>query len=284
MNRQSEKSRLEIRRILVTLDASRQSILRVEAAAELASDLQAELFGLFVEDANLLRMAELPFVREFNGLSPIGRRIEAEVLKQDLRVQSDRMRRILAEAAAARGVPWTFRVARGSVATEVLSAASEADLIIVGKMSWDPAGGRRLGSTVRMILSHGRGMTMVVQEEMRRTAPVSLIFDGSDLSEKAAQVAVHLTRIRKSLLNVFILAPDRGKAEDYQARLSGELHAEQIRGKFYYIINPSLRRIAWFAQTYGEGPMVLPCGGTLLQGDALCSLVSEVRNPVLLVR
>ena len=46
---------LIIRRILVALDTSKHSLAALEAADELAAWLKAELFGLFVEDINLLR-------------------------------------------------------------------------------------------------------------------------------------------------------------------------------------------------------------------------------------
>jgi len=44
-------------RILVVLDASRQGFAALEAAAALAGQLRAELHGLFIEDASLLKLA-----------------------------------------------------------------------------------------------------------------------------------------------------------------------------------------------------------------------------------
>jgi nucleotide-binding universal stress UspA family protein len=284
MKREGGENRPEIRRILVTLDASSQSVKRVEAATELASDLEAELVGLFVEDTNLLRMAELPFVKEFSPFSPFGQRVEARALEREFRAQSARMRRVLASAADARAVPWTFRVARGLVTTEVLLAASEADLIVLGKMTWAPAGVRRMGSTVRMILSQGRSMTMVMQEEYRWTVPISLIYDGSDSSEKGVIVASHLARIRKGGMNVFILAPKGETSVQYRSRVDDTLRDRQVKADFYFIVNPSLNTLAWFLRGYGKGPLVLPCGSGLFQEEALCSFITDIPNPVLLVR
>jgi nucleotide-binding universal stress UspA family protein len=276
--------RLEIRRILVALDASSPSLARVETAAELAAHLQAELVGLFVEDVNLLRVAELPFVREVSLFLPTSRRIRLEQLQRELRAQSDRMRRALAAAATAREVPWMFRVARGSVVTEVLSAASEADLMILGKMTWSPSGGRRLGSTARTILLRGHGLTLVLQEETRWTVPVSVIFDGSDLSAKALNVAAHLVEMRDGRLNVFVVASDREAARIKQAQVVEELENRKLGADFRLVINPSLTKLAWLVQMLGGGPVVLPCSGSLLQGEGLCSLINAISNPVLLVR
>jgi nucleotide-binding universal stress UspA family protein len=274
-------SQLEISRILVALDASLRSMVRVETAAEVAANFQAELIGLFVEDVNLLRVAQFPFIRENSLFSSTSRRIRLEEIQQDLRAQSNRMRRALAAAASARKVPWTFRVARGSVAREVLTAASEGDLIILEKMTWSLSGGRRLGSNVRMILLQGRGSTLILQEETSLTVPVSVIFDGSDLSSRALNLAARLVQAGDGRLNVFILAPDRETARKMQADVLAELERRKLGADFRLMISPSL---AWLLQTHGRGPVVLPCSGSLLHGEGLCSLVYEVSNPVLLVR
>jgi nucleotide-binding universal stress UspA family protein len=284
MNRAQEDSRLEIRRILVTLDDSFRSIKRVETAVELAASLKAELIGLFVEDANLLRIAELPFAREIGMFSPVGRQIRLEQLHWELRAHSERMRRALASAAADRKVPWEFKVARGPVVAEVLAAAMESDLMIVGRKTWTHAGARRLGSTVRMILTQGQGMTLIIQEHVGWSTPVSLVFDGSELSFKALNVAAHLAQIREGRLSVFIVASDREAARTMQARVFSLLANLRLDADFRLLINPSVNTLAWLVQTHGSGPVVLPCSGDFLEGEGLCSLVSEVTNPVLLVR
>jgi nucleotide-binding universal stress UspA family protein len=285
MNEANRNSSSEIRRILVAVDASPHSLARIETAAELAANLQAELIGIFVEDANLLRMAELPFAREISMFSPIVRRIELERLQWELRAQADRMRRVLASAAESRKVPWAFSKARGSVAAEVLAAASEADLIIVGKMTWAPAGARRLGSAVQMILRQGRGLTLVMHERTSWSLlPITVIFDGSDLSHKALHIAVRLVQIHGGRLNVMILASDRETARGKQAKVAEELSERKLAAEFRLLINPTLNTVAWLVQNMGSNPLVLPCSENILQGEELCSLIRDVDNPVFLVR
>ena len=72
-----EARELVIRRILVALDASRHSLAALEAAAELAARLKAELVGLFVEDIDLLRLAGLPFAREIRYPSAIIQQLDS---------------------------------------------------------------------------------------------------------------------------------------------------------------------------------------------------------------
>ncbi len=62
-------------RILVALDASSDSRAAVEAAVNLAARFNAELTGIYVEDENLLRLADLPFVQEVGHFSATCRHI-----------------------------------------------------------------------------------------------------------------------------------------------------------------------------------------------------------------
>ena len=55
---------MTLRRIVVGLDAGPRDRAALEAAAQLAARMQAELVGLFVEDIDLLHLAGLPFARE----------------------------------------------------------------------------------------------------------------------------------------------------------------------------------------------------------------------------
>lgn len=279
-----EKDQFAIRSILVTLDASPYSARRARAAAELAAEFGAELVGLFVEDINLLNLAALPIAREVSPFSSAMRQLNREQLQREFRTQSEAVRRTLAAAADARGVDWTFRVVRGAVTSAIIAEAATADLIILGRMTWPPAGTRRLGSTVRMILQEGQGLTMIVHEEVSFSVPVTLVFDGSELGEKALKVAIKLSKLRDGNTNVLILAPEVGRARQLQEAAREELGRVGLSGRFRSLIRPSLTTMTWWLETEARGPIVLPCSGELLQGETLCALVDRISNPVVLVR
>ena len=92
-----------IRRILVALDASPHSFAALEAAAHLAAHLEAELSGLYVEDENLLRGAELPITRMVGSFSGEVRPVERGDMEQQLNVQAARARRALEQIAVPSG-------------------------------------------------------------------------------------------------------------------------------------------------------------------------------------
>jgi nucleotide-binding universal stress UspA family protein len=211
----NQERTLSIRRILVALDASPHSLAALETAAELAAGLHAELRGLFVEDINLIRLAQLPFAREVSYFSTEFRRVELHQLEQQLRAQANRLRDIMAAVADRANIPWELRIVRGSVASEVLTAAADTDLIVMGKLGRSLAG--RMGSTTKLLVMHGRGLTMIMQQDYRLTLPVIVIYDGSMLAKKALEAAIHLAKTRDGRLRIFILAKDKDVAIDLQA-------------------------------------------------------------------
>lgn len=102
------------------------SARELEATAQLAQRVDAELLGLFVEDADLLRFAELPFALEIGHASAQRRRPDPAALQREMRELAAAAERALADIAARMPVRWSFRVTRGYAATELLAAAAEA--------------------------------------------------------------------------------------------------------------------------------------------------------------
>src|SRR5690606_18170282 len=145
-------------------------------------------------------------------------------------------------------------------------------------------GFRRLGSTVRVVLQESRGVTMVLHEEISLSVPITLVVDGSPLGEKALEVAIRLSKMRELSPYILILAQDKDSAYRLQESVQEQLAKEGLSGRFRTLVKPSLASLTWWLETEARGPVVLPCSGELLQGEALCTLVDRISNPVVLVR
>jgi hypothetical protein len=98
--------------------------------AELASVLQLELLGLFLDDSSLRDLARFPFVREFRGPAAGWQPIDIERVSRDLEVAAGNLRRIFERATQELETAARFEVARGSLA-EIIAASSRADDIFV---------------------------------------------------------------------------------------------------------------------------------------------------------
>jgi nucleotide-binding universal stress UspA family protein len=270
---------------MAALDASPASRFAVRTAVDLAARFKAELVGLFVEDINLLRAARLPFVREVGAVSPTARRLDVGDVRRELRAQAEQMRRLLALAADLRRIPWEFRVRHGPVAAEVLAAAADADLMIMGRAGRALGGGRRLGSTARLMVLQRAGLTFILTADLRSLAgPVTVLFDGSAASLKALQIAAPLAEETDPRLAVVLVAEDREEARELESTALLGLHGSTLSADFRVRVRPGHKDLIWQVRTVGDGAVLLPCGRERLQGETLCSLVDEIPNPVLLVR
>jgi len=279
-----EAHQLVIRRILVGLDASRHSLAALEAAADLAARMEAELVGLFVEDINLLRLAELPFAREVGGFSATRRRLDSRQLERQLHVQAQRARRALEAQARRVQVHWSFKVTRGGVALELLSAASEADLVILGRAGHFASGTGHLGSTARGVVSGATCSALVMTQGRQLRLPVLVVFDGSPLAWKTLSVAAGLVREEDRHLAVFVLAEGMQEAQGLKRKLAKWLRERDLVARYRLLAKTSLGRLLESIEREGCGTLVLPAASVYLEGAELLTLLDELEIPVLLVR
>ncbi len=271
-------------RIVVALDASPHSLAALEAAVALAADLQAELLGLFVEDADLLRLAGLSFAQELGLYSATPRPLDEPRLERELRARACRAEQALAALADRAQVRWSFRVVRGTISAELLAAAAEADLISLGRTGWSLAGRRRVGSTARTILSQASRPALVVRQGAHLELPLMVVYDGSALAGKALTTAARLSQGKEGELLVLVAADDPAETGRLQAQAAGWLQARDVPVRFRQLTEATVSTLVQALKTEGCGTLVLPAETTLLRDEALTTLVEDLDFPMLLIR
>jgi nucleotide-binding universal stress UspA family protein len=273
-----------IRRILVALDASLHSLAALDAASELADTLKAELIGIFVEDVNLLYLAGLPFAREVRYLSGADRPLDSLSMERALRVQAEQVRQTLAGVARRRQIRWSFRVVRGQVAAELLTAAQEADLLALGRASWALTRRVRLGATAREVVTQALGPVLLLQHGHAICPPVQLVYDRSAAARRALTTATHMVSITGGHLTVIIVTDAPDGAQRLQEEIGGQLQAQQIKGHYRQLVNPSAAELAQALRTTGGGTLIISADNPLLEGEGLSTLLDAIDCSVVLVR
>ena len=280
-----ERQALTIKRILVALDASPHSLAALEAAVDLAARFQAELAGLFVEDENLLRLADLPFVSEVGIFTATRRRIDGKELERQIRVQSRRARRVFTVTTERARVRWSFRVVRGTVLSEVLTAAAEADMLVLGKAGWSLLRRGRLGSTVRGILPERFGLALILKEGTCLGARLAVVYDGSPTAERALIAADTLRQEPDDdqALIVLLLAEEPQRALTLQAQAASRLADRDAVARYRSLTSANVLRLVDILQAEECGTLVLPAQTSALQNSVLVTLLENLDLPVLLV-
>jgi nucleotide-binding universal stress UspA family protein len=181
---------LRVQRIVVAIDESPHAHAALEAAAELARRARAELLGVFVEDAELMRVAGLPFAAELSYLTGEVRALDEGRMQRALDAQAARVRASFESAAKRHGVAGEFRTARGLVRAELTAAARLGEMLVLGKAS--RARAASLGSTARSLIKQAPGTVVVLKHGAQLTSPVLVPFDGSNGSLRALAMAKQL--------------------------------------------------------------------------------------------
>lgn len=272
----------EVERILVALDPSEHSSAALEAAARMASRLDAELMGLFVEDVNVRRLAELPFAQEVGLFTAGCRRVETQELSRQLRVQAGTIRRRFRTTTRRVETRCTFREVRGRVAPEVLRAAAEADVVILGKGAWSPFETEHLTPAVREVLSRAPASTLVLRAGARVEPPMRAVYDGTPLGDRALSIAARLAE--DGHLMVFILADDPDMASRLREAARERLKELELELTFQTLTETSVSRLAHLVAHQELGMLVMPADDESLEDQALLDFLDETGAPVLLVR
>jgi nucleotide-binding universal stress UspA family protein len=278
-----EERDLVIRRILVALDTSAHSRAALEAAAELAEQFRAELVGVFVEDVNLLRLTQLPFTREVGFYSARERQLRPHELERHLRAQAQRLRRLLRSVAQRAELTWSFDVTRGRTVDELLRAAEQVDLIILGRRGRTVVRRRHLGSTARAMVDSAPAMTLLLHEGACLGTPIMAVYDGSTVGQRAVAAAAALAASRNARLTV-ILADSREDVGRLRDQAQRQLADEDLAVRYVALTSSTASRLASVVQTEGCGLLVLPAKTALLRREELVTLVEEAELPLLLVR
>ena len=254
----------EIRRILVALDASPESLPVLEAVAELASRMEAELLGLFVEDIELLRLAEAPYAREFLYPSASETPLSRETMEFKLRALSEKARTTLAEAAARAQVQWSFRTVRGEILAEVLAAAGEADLLAIGETGGPLRRLRRVSETALEVAAGAAPVLLVPAGGIAPRPRVAVYFDGSPGARFGLDVASQLATAAPDGITVLL-----GAADPESASALREEAARMFRGKDsnvrHRVMAPDDDR-ALMEILRAEKPWILVLGGLAPEG------------------
>lgn len=275
-----------LRRILVALDASAHSLAAAEAAADLAAAMQAEVDGLFVEDINLIRLASLPFAREVRSTACVAS-LDLEQMERALKAQAAEARRAMESAARRARVQWSFRVARGRVAHEVLAAAAGADLVTLGKLGRSRSQQARLGSTVLRVLAGPPIALLVVQQWRARgrgLRPVLVVYDGSEDSGGALDAAARLAEAQGVPLTVLLLAGDSDAARKLEPAVARSLEARSIKVRWRALAFAEGHSLLRVIQSDDAALLVLSFSSPRLPKATVGKLLEHIGNPVLLIR
>lgn len=259
----TEASQATAARVLLGLEGSEPAQELLSAATTLARGLHAELAGLFVEDVALLRMAALPFTREVGRSSGVARPIEVGDLERTLQRQAAQVREGLARIAVELALPWSFRVARGTLLDQVLGAAVATDLIVLGRRRWSA------------------GSAVGVRAEP--AAVVCALFDSTEGGHRALLAALELAEGRPELLSLLVSDASAPGLQALRERAALALHVAAQLPRLQVLATPEVGDLAQHTRRRRSRALVLSLQSLRDARTELRVLLEAAGCPVVLV-
>lgn len=266
-----------IERIVVALDASPHSVSALEAAAQLAALLEAEVEALFIEDIDLLHVCGLPFDCQVDACTTTVRRVEAPEMERQLRVVAAGIQETVERVAGQASVRWSFTVRRGAVTEELLSAAHEAAAVSVGRTG--RARRKGVGSTARVLMGRARGLVLLSGERGSLEGPLTVLYTGTPSARRALDLALRLARTQPASTRVVVW--DGGEETVDVGELEQAVHdlvATADTGEGGPVTVIPIAEAAELADVLRRG-----AGGTLVLPREQSGLAAEDERPTLLV-
>ena len=274
---------MQFRRIVVAVDGTPSSLAALEATGELASAWGAEVVGLFVEDMNLLRMASLPFAHEVGSHSGAHRAVNPDAFERAFRSQAERARNTLWYVAERFRLSASFFVARGSVKAELQKALGDADMLSMGKGGGSVAAGLGLGTNAKALAAETGGIVLMFSHVASVSGPPAVVYDGSEVGEKALAAATELARALGTSLMVLCPVEVEFNRKELEEKAKSTLKDPSPTLDFRQIITRNVRDLARYVRSSGANVAVVPTQSPVLPREAIETLLSRFFGPVMLV-
>jgi len=198
-------------------------------------------------------------------------------------MQAARAKHALETIATEARLPWSFRVARGTVCTELLLEASHADLIGLGHRGWSLIGTGRIGTTTETVISQADTPVLLLGRKLRLGQSVIALYDGSDAAHSALRLATQIAHDGTTPL-VVVLPTTGDHADTLRREAQSEIENLGIDRSVRYrtIVRRDVALLRGLTHEEDAGILILPIAGIFEQG--LKNLLTHLECPVLAVK
>ena len=273
-----------IKRILVALDSSATNKSTLQVATALASKLKAQLQALFVEDINLIHLAELPFAREVSASTHTARQLTLADMEKQLSGQVRRLRQMVDQAALQSQLAVEFKVLRGPVASELCMAVQQMDLLIVGKNTQLLRHSEKLGSITRDMLTGSKCSLLLLQHGASLERPVAVVYTGSETSRRALQLGAQLAQGDHDQLSVLYPQAPAASQQKWQDEVTTFAHAHDIMPKHICLKENNTPALLNALAACNGRILLLAADQDTFPAEQLQSLLQQSTRPVILIR
>lgn len=255
-------TKLRINRILVSLDFSNGEVSFIKPLISLASQLNADLCGLFFENSELQQIANLPFSREITFPTATIRNLNRENIARHLKQHHETLQAMIRELSQLANVSCSFRTIEGPRIESILNESFDYELIVILPEKY----------------SYQKSRVSVQLEE--KINPTVLLHDKSEQSQKSFYIIQSLIN-SGTLKQLIVLTHDH----DSESQAKQLYSLDSIEVIFRHIDAYKIVNIVSLAGLQKAGLVVLPLENKLFnQSKEIRQMIDILGCPLLLVR
>lgn len=280
---QTENGKILFTSILVALDSSRHSEAALEVAAAIAKALQANMYGLFVQDERWRQLSRLSSSSEVNELTGDIEPLAVNQIEKQIRILEGRIQRRFVQISRKHELSYTWKSVAGNVNDKLLEAAKNADLITIGTGGKTYSGKHRIGSTARTVIEKSNKPVLILQSGLQIAQSVIAVHDGSESSLKGIEFGLSFAEKSKSKL--IILEMNTGEESSNTRKGLKDLLQDSPVNVEIHVLNQinSGTFINIVSRQYG-GLLVIPENNRFAKMADLEIILYNLSNPILLMR
>lgn len=207
-------------RVIVALNACRRDLGGLELAARLAANQGCDLEAWFVEEVNLLNVADLPFTKEITRTFGAEREFDQLRIERAQRACLSRIREVIGRLNESSSVRASLKILRGHLARAVAVIDDDVAALVLSRR-----GDTRTvptGEPARRDPAHRQG-TIAAEK-----ASVCVIVDGSKDAWRALELAADIASSQSTRLNIVVPADRQALAEEARGRVLRAGHAADL--------------------------------------------------------
>jgi nucleotide-binding universal stress UspA family protein len=220
-----------IQSLLVAVDTSATAKVAASYANFLAYKLEATLEAVYVMDSRLINMT---YWTDYGAISLPGRTVSKE-MEEMLREQGKQLLGQVQENAAKAGVSCRTTLSQGVPAAEILEAAKDCDLVVLGRRGESALvdDRRGLGAVAEQVLRTARQPVLLTAESFEDMRRVVLGYDGSERAGGAMRYAAELAHRLNLPMLALSVHRDEGVARERLDTVAsyGEAHGIEVATK-----------------------------------------------------
>jgi hypothetical protein len=269
-------------KVVLRMRGSAASPLILEVATRFARTFRGELHGLFVENEELLALAQMPFAREISLTGGHSRALSVDVVRKEMEAASAAMEREFERLTRVARIPARFEVVAGA-AEEVLRKAMEGiGILAIG----EPLALAAPGMFPELLaeLTGITGIVVVGCEARRAHGPILTVIDPESDVAMIVDTAEQIAGEGVQEVILLIASAQRSEAERLEAEARAALDAG-THYRFERIGAVTPQALGALAQRHEGGLVIARIGGPVAEsGVQASSFACALDCPLLLLR